>query len=62
MFRFLFYFVISFIVWHYVRKIFIKNKSETFERNDREKLRKGKSEGIDYNDIEDADYEDLGKK
>lgn len=62
MFRFLFYFVISFFVWHYIRKIFIKNESKKFERNDREELREGKSKGIDYNNIEDANYEDLENK
>lgn len=61
MVKFLFYFVVSFIVWHYVRKIFIKDDSEKFEKNDRQQIKNDKSKGIDYNNIEDANFEDLEK-
>ena len=62
MMRFLFYAALAYFLWHTIKRLFLGGASRRIESNQKDKLTKDLSSGIDYNNIDDAEYEDIDKE
>ncbi len=62
MVRFILYFFLAIFFWRIVNKLFLPRKTQMPNDKDFEKGNHSKDQTIDYNDIDDAKFEDLENK
>lgn len=62
MIRFLFYAALAYFLWHTIKRLFLGGVSRRMKNNPKDKLTRDSSSGIDYNNIDDAKYEDIDKE
>ena len=62
MVRFILYFLLAIFFWKIVKRLFLPRKTQMPNGKNFERGNQSKNQTIDYNDIDDANFEDLENK